>query len=326
MRHSEWAALDVNSQLLERLYRSMFRIRRVEERIVEIYHTDKIKSPVHLSIGQEAPSVGLCEALEPSDVVFGTYRGHALYLAKGGDLNAMVAELYGKATGCGGGKAGSMHLGDPDAGIMGTSAIVGTTIPQAVGYAFAEKERRRNTVVAVCFGDGAMEEGVFHESMNFASLMKLPVIFLCENNFYAIFTPLEKRVPKANFCERAEVSYGIPARKIKNNDALATYQAVRDAAAAARAGRGPAFIEVETYRWREHVGPNDDSRLGYRTREEVQSWIDRDELERIGGMLLPATRASIEAQVEREVQEAYDFAERSPFPSPDELYRHVFAS
>jgi TPP-dependent pyruvate/acetoin dehydrogenase alpha subunit len=153
---------NVDKLVLERVYRSMYRIRRVEERIADIYSSDKIKSPVHLSIGQEAPSVGLCEALRRKDVVFGTYRGHALYLAKGGDLKAMIAELFGKAAGCGRGKAGSMHLGWRAAGMMGTSAVVATTIPQAVGYAFAEKMRGRDTVVAVCFGDGAMEEEFRH--------------------------------------------------------------------------------------------------------------------------------------------------------------------
>src|SRR5262245_44905996 len=172
----------------------MLRIRRVEERVAAVYPTDCIKSPIHLSIGQEAPSVGLCEALRDTDVVFGTYRGHALYLAKGGDLNAMVAELFGKASGCGKGKAGSMHLGWRPAGVMATSAIVATTIPQAAGYAFAEKARDRDTVVAACFGDGAMEEGAFHEALNFAALMRLPMIFLCENNLYSIHTPLSKRV------------------------------------------------------------------------------------------------------------------------------------
>ena len=326
MRQPDWAALDVDQGLLERIYRSMLRIRQVEERVVAIYHTDKVKSPVHLSIGQEAPSVGVCEALEPQDIVFGTYRGHALYLAKGGDLNKMVAELYGKVTGCGKGKAGSMHLGDPDAGIMGTSAIVGTTIPQAVGYAFAEKTRGRPTVVAACFGDGAMEEGVFHESMNFAALMKLPVVFVCENNFYAIFTPLEKRVPKTNFCERAEVAYGISATKIKNNDVLGTHRVMRKAAAAARAGQGPSFIEVETYRWREHVGPNDDTQLGYRTAAELKAWMDRDELARIAGMLPAAIRSAIEGDVRRQVEAAFEFAEQSPFPGPEELHADVFTN
>jgi TPP-dependent pyruvate/acetoin dehydrogenase alpha subunit len=326
MLQPDWPAIDTEKNLLERVYRSMLRIRRVEERVIAIYHTDKIKSPVHLSIGQEAPSVGVCEALQSSDVVFGTYRGHALYLAKGGDLNKMVAELYGKVTGCGKGKAGSMHLGDPDAGVMGTSAIVGTTIPQAVGYAFAEKSRGKDTVVAVCFGDGAMEEGVFHESLNFASLMKLPVLFVCENNFYAIFTPLEKRVPKTNFCERAEVSYGIPAIKIKNSNVLETYQAVHKAAAAARNGNGPSFIEVETYRWREHVGPNDDTEIGYRTEQELKSWIDRDEVARVGAMLPAPRREAVERDVEREVEAAFEFAEKSEFPNPEELYADVFTN
>ena len=315
-----------SQDVLERFYRSMLRIRQVEERVVAIYHTDKIKSPVHLSIGQEAPSVALCEALLPTDVVFGTYRGHALYLAKGGDLKKMVAELYGKVTGCGKGKAGSMHLGDPEAGILGTSAIVGTTIPQAVGYAFAEKARGRSTVVAVCFGDGAMEEGVFHESMNFASLMKLPVVFLCENNFYAIFTPLEKRVPKTNFCERAEVSYGIPAQKVRDNSVTDTYDAARSAVERARKGGGPSFIEVETYRWREHVGPNDDTSLGYRAEKELKSWMDRDELARVGRLLEAGRRDAIEREVAREVEAAFDFAEKSPFPDPHELYTDVFTS
>ncbi|MBY0512547.1 MAG: thiamine pyrophosphate-dependent dehydrogenase E1 component subunit alpha, partial [Gemmataceae bacterium] len=158
-----------------RLYRSLYRIRRLEEEVARAYPTDKIKSPVHLSIGQEAVSVGVCDALRPQDVVFGTYRGHALYLAKGGDMRAMVAELYGKATGCARGKGGSMHLIDPEAGVMGTSAVVGTTIANAAGYAYALKTRRSDAAVISFFGDGATEEGVFSETLNFAALKRLPV-------------------------------------------------------------------------------------------------------------------------------------------------------
>lgn len=312
--------------ILERIFRSIFRIRRVEERVAEIYPTDKIKSPIHLSIGQEAPSVGLCEALRRTDVVFGTYRGHALYLAKGGDLNAMVAELYGKVTGCGRGKAGSMHLGWRAAGMMGTSAIVATTIPQAAGYAFAEKMRARDTVIAVCFGDGAMEEGAFHESINFASLMRLPMIFVCENNFYSIHTPLEKRVARPNFCERAQ-SYGATVRKVDKNDVLQTYLAVESAARAIRSGEsGPWFLEVETYRWREHVGPGEDWQLGYRSREEVLRWIANDEMQRIGAMLAPRARERIEREVLQEIDQAFRFAEESPFPPPADLSTDVFAA
>src|SRR5437868_9278272 len=176
-----------------RLYRALFRIRRVEEEVARVYATDAIKSPVHLSIGQEAVSVGVCEALRPQDVVFGTYRGHAMYLAKGGDMNAMVAELYGKATGCTKGKGGSMHLIDPEHGVMGTSAVVGTTIANAAGYAYALKTRRSDAVVVSFFGDGATEEGVFSETLNFTALKRLPVIFVCENNGYAIHTHQSRR-------------------------------------------------------------------------------------------------------------------------------------
>src|SRR4051795_12417756 len=174
--------------MYERLYRSLYRIRRIEEEVARAYPTDKVKSPVHLSIGQEAVSVSVCEALRADDVVFPTYRGHALYLAKGGDLNRMVAELYGKVTGCTRGKGGSMHLIDPEAGVMGASAVVGTTIANAAGYAYALRVRGSDAVVVSFFGDGATEEGVFAETLNFAVLKRLPVLFVCENNGYAIHT------------------------------------------------------------------------------------------------------------------------------------------
>src|SRR5205807_463709 len=193
-----------------RLYRALLRIRRVEEEVARVYPTDRIKSPVHLSIGQEAVSVGVCEALRPDDVVFGTYRGHAMYLAKGGDLNAMVAELYGRSTGCTRGKGGSMHLIDPEAGVLGTSAVVGTTIANAAGYAYALKLRRSDAVVVSFFGDGATEEGVFAETLNFAVLKRLPVLFVCENNGYAIHTQQTRRQGKPDIRGRAE-AFGMPA-------------------------------------------------------------------------------------------------------------------
>ena len=309
------------SYLIE-MYRLMFLIRRVEERTADIYHTDKIKSPIHLSIGQEPPSVGVCMALRPDDVVFGTYRGHALYLAKGGDLNRMVAELYGKVTGCGRGKAGSMHLGDRNAGMMGTSAIVSTSIPQAVGYALAERMKGRDTVVPVFFGDGATEEGVFWESLNFASLMKLPVLFVCENNHYAIHTHWSKRVPEPNYCHRAE-AFGIPAIRVPNNNVIETFEVAQQCVAEMRRG-GPRFLEVETYRWREHVGPAEDWQLGYRSQEEGNAWIARDELVRIGDMIPVEQRQQIERNCEELVEAAFQFAENSAFPSSEEIYHDVF--
>ena len=305
-------------------YRSLLRIRRVEEEIVRVYPTDKIKSPVHMSIGQEAVAVGVCQALRPDDVVFGTYRGHALYLAKGGDLKAMVAELYGKVTGCARGKGGSMHLIDVGHGVMGMSAVVATTIPQAVGYAYALKLQGMDSIVASFFGDGAVDEGSFHESLNFASLKRVPVIFICENNFYAIHSHQRDRQPLDNVCERARV-YGIPAERIEDNDVVRLYERVKDAAGQVRSGRsGPRFFECMTYRWKEHVGPNDDFHMGYRTREEAEPWIDNDQLGRLASSLDPEVREGIEREVEAEILEAFEFAEASPFPEDEEIYTDVF--
>lgn len=308
----------------QRLYYSLHRIRRVEEEIARIYPTDKIKSPIHLSIGQEAVSVGVCETLRKDDVVFGTYRGHALYLAKGGDLKKMIAELYGKIDGCAKGKGGSMHLVDVDNGVIGTSAVVATTIPEAVGYAYAMKYQHKESVVVSFFGDGALDEGVFYESLNFAALKRLPVIFICENNLYAIHTHQHKRQFQPDICKRV-IPYGIPAERIDSNDVLRLYERVSIAVESLRRGEtGPYFFECMTYRWREHVGPDEDFHLGYRTREEAKTWIDSDQVERIGKMLEAEQREEIEQKVESELMEAFAFAERSQFPDPSELYTDIF--
>ncbi len=305
-------------------YRSLYQIRRVEEEVIRIYPSDKIKSPVHLSIGQEAVSVGVCQALEPQDVVFGTYRGHALYLAKGGDLFKMIAELYGKVTGCARGKGGSMHLVDVEHGVMGMSAVVSTTIPTAVGYAYAMKVRGLNTVVASFLGDGSVDEGVYHECMNFAKLKEVPMLFICENNKYAIHSSTNQRHPSNNLCERAR-SYGIPAERIENNDLLKIHERVGQAVAEIRAGEsGPRFFECMTYRWKEHVGPYDDFDMGYRTREEADVWIKDDQLVRIANLLDEATRTEIERTVDQQIADAFEFAENSEFPDPAELYLDVF--
>jgi 2-oxoisovalerate dehydrogenase E1 component len=307
----------------DRLYRSLYLIRRVEEEIARVYPTDKIKSPVHLAIGQEAVSVGVCAALRTDDVVSGTYRSHALYLAKGGDLRRMLAELYGKVTGCARGKGGSMHLIDPVAGVLGTSAVVGTTIPVAVGYAYASKVKGRSGVTVSVFGDGAVEEGVFHESLNFAALRKIPVLFVCENNLYAIHSPQWTRQSSLDVVGRVR-SYGMPAERIESGD-VRTIQA-RTAAAVAeiRGGGGPRFLECLTYRWKEHVGPREDFEAGYRSRRDAEPWFERDEVARVGARLDAGRRAEIEAAVEAEIRAAFEFAEESPVPNPAELYTDVF--
>lgn len=308
----------------EAFFRSLYRIRRVEERIAEVYPSDKIKSPVHLSIGQEAVSVGVCEALRPQDVIFGTYRSHAAFLAKGGDLKSMIAELYGRATGVAKGKGGSMHLIDLNAGVMGTSAVVGTTIPNAVGYAYAMKYRRENRVVVSFMGDGGVDEGVFHESLNFAALKRLPIIFICENNQYAIHTHQRLRHPALNICDRAGV-YGIPTERIEDNDTLRIYEVIKRTVDSIESGQeGPFFFECMTYRWKEHVGPNEDYHLGYRSKEEAQPWIENDQILKLGALLKPEKRSEIEAEVNMEIEEAFSHAEASPFPEEAELFADVF--
>ncbi len=311
-------------ELIERLYRQLYRIRRVEEEVARVYPTDKIKSPVHLSIGQEAVAVGVCDPLRRDDVFFGTYRDHATYLAKGGDLKAMVAELYGKATGCAKGKGGSMHLIDVGAGAMGASAVVATTIPHAAGYAYALKLQRSDRLVVSMFGDGAVDEGAFHESLNFAAARRLPVVFVCENNHYAIHSHHLTRHASDNLCERAR-SYGMPAERIEGNDVLEIRGKMAAAVDALRGGRpGPFFLECMTYRWKEHVGPNDDYEAGYRGKEELRPWVEGDPVRTFAPRVPEERRARIHAEVDREIREAYEFAERSPFPDLSELHTDVY--
>ena len=308
-----------------RLYRSLQLIRRAEEVVAEIYPSDKIKSPVHLSIGQEAVAVGVCDALRADDVVSGTYRSHAAYIAKGGDLKAMFAELYGKATGCAGGKAGSMHLIDMGHNVMGASAVVGTTVPIALGYAYAIKRRRQDRVVVTFFGDGATEEGVFHESLNFAALKRLPVLFVRENNQFAIHQPLEKRWATDRLCERVE-TYGISTARFADSNVEDIRGHALDAIGSIRAGGGPAFMECVTYRWREHVGPGEDYDAGFRPRSDYEAWRDRDEVARLGAALGEGIRTQVDAEVEQEIMAAVEFAEMSPFPPIEELHTNVVAN
>jgi TPP-dependent pyruvate/acetoin dehydrogenase alpha subunit len=304
--------------LNEVFYRALFRIRRVEEEIARIYPTDKIKSPVHLSIGQEGVSVGVATALTPRDVAFGTYRSHALYLAKGGDLRAMIAELYGKASGCAKGKGGSMHLIDVGAGVMGASAVVATAIPLAVGYAYALKTKRSDAIVVSIFGDGAVDEGAFHESLNFAALKRLPILFVCENNQYAIHSRQRDRQLEANLCARAAV-YGMPTERIDGNDVAGLHTYTRARVAELRAGAGPRFVECTTYRWKEHVGPGDDFHAGYRTRGEAAGHFEKDAVRAFRALLDSPQVDRIEREVEDEIAAAFRFAEESAFPDPCEL-------
>jgi TPP-dependent pyruvate/acetoin dehydrogenase alpha subunit len=310
---------------LKRCYAQLLRIRRVEEEIIRLYPTDKIKSPVHLSIGQEAVAVAVCDHLTRGDAVFATYRGHAAYLAKGGDLREMWAELYGKESGCGRGKAGSMHLVDTSVNFMGTSAIVASGLPDAVGYALAIKMRQEERIVVCFFGEGAADEGVTHESVNFAALHKLPILFVCENNEYAIYSHVSARMAGYGLTDRYR-SYGIACDRDDSGDFLKMHELAARAVADLRKGFGPRFIEIKTARWRDHVGPGEDRHYDYRCLQTLDAAIRADQVAKVGEMLSEEVRNEIATQVEREIAEAVDFAEASPFPADKEIYDHVFAA
>jgi TPP-dependent pyruvate/acetoin dehydrogenase alpha subunit len=300
--------------LEHRLYYRMLLLRRVEERIVALYPEQEIKSPTHFYIGHEAVAAGVCEVLENEDVVFPYYRSHGWYLAKNGDLNAMMAELYGKATGCSKGWGGSMHLIDLKAGVMGTSAIVGGAIPHAAGAAFAMKARGEKSVSVVAHGDGAVEEGVFHETMNFSALRNLPVIFICENNLYAVNTPISERQVQPDLHKYA-AQYGIVSKCLDGNDIEAVYRAASEAVAHVRGGGGPVFLECRTYRLLEHVGPTDDTHLQYRAALEVEEWRERDPLVIARHLVSDSKVAEMSREIDEKIDKALEFALSSPYPT-----------
>ena len=305
------------ANLREELLYQALRIRRVEERIIQLYPSDKIQSPVHLSIGQEAVAVGACQSLTPYDLLFCSYRSHAFYLAKGGDLGAMFAELYGKATGCGRGKAGSMHLAAPEVGLMGASAVVASTVPHAVGAALAARRLGKAQVIVAAFGDGATDQGVYHESLNYAALHRLPVLFLCEDNGLAVHSPPAAR-QAYRIVEHAAV-YGLPVTTVDEGwDPLAVHEALGRVVVGVREGRAPHFAHVRTFRYREHVGPGEDWAAGYRSCEEHGRWQARDPLIQDRAVI-----ARFEPAILAEIDEAVAFAERSPWPDETQLLADV---
>ena len=321
----------MDSTLLKQLYFSMLRIRRIEEKIVELYPEQEMRCPVHLSIGQEGVSAGVSAALNPTDAIFSGHRAHGHYFASGGDLKAFWAELYGKATGCCGGKGGSMHLVDLNAGCIASTPIGASTIPIAVGAAFAAKMQGLKRVVVTFFGEGAAEEGVFHESVNFAVLQQLPIIFLCENNLYSVYTPLTERQPEGRKLYKLAQGYGLPSFEGEGNQVESVYNLTNQAVARARNGQGPTFLEFSTYRWREHCGPNYDNHIGYRTEAEFLAWQARCPLNRTQNQLLeqgaltPEEMDKMEQAIAIDIQNAVSFAQSSPFPRPETMFEHIYA-
>lgn len=320
----------MENEQLTGLYKTMVRIRMVEDRIAEEYKFDEIKTPIHLSIGQEAIAAGVCLHLKPEDYLLGTHRSHAQYLAKGGDLKKMIAELYLRKTGCSGGRGGSMHLVAPELGIPGSTAIVGGDLPLGTGTALASKLRDDGKVTAIFFGDGAVDEGTFHESIGFAALKKLPVLYVCENNHYAINSRETARHNNLNIAQWA-AGYGIISRQIDGNDVLEVSKYAEEAAADCRAGNGPFFLECNTYRWKGHIGTVDDVGSGYRPEDEHRYWLSKDPIQWYGSYLRSIdlwddqAEEALRAEIGREIQEAFEFAQSSPKPSPEELSEHVFS-
>jgi acetoin:2,6-dichlorophenolindophenol oxidoreductase subunit alpha len=317
---------------LRKLYTTMLRIRKLEERIAELLQPpSEIVCPVHLYTGQEAVATGVCANLRREDYVLSTHRSHGHYIAKGGDLRALMAELYGKATGCSRGRGGSMHLASPDMGLLGSSAIVAGTIPIAVGAALALSLKKSDGVAVAFFGDGAVGEGTFYESLNLASLKKLPVIFVCENNLYSTHMPLAACLAATEIYKKAE-AFCLPGTRVDGNNVIDVYKAAREAVAAARRGEGPALIECLTYRWRGHVGPNYDLDKGLRKQEELDFWMKKDPVKMLEASLLeqkilPASeRDRIGREIDEEIEAAVTFARESPYPDGIEVDKGVFKS
>ena len=315
----------IPADLARTLLRDMLRIRITEETLADLYKEQEMRTPTHFSIGQEAVAVGVCSVLSKDDVAYSGHRCHAHYLAKGGSIDELVAELYGKETGSARGRGGSVHLNAPEVGFIASSAILGQTMAVATGSAWAFAMDGQSRVAVCFFGDGAAEEGIFHETLNFAVVKKVPVLFVCENNLYSTHTPLDVRQPRGiQIWQRAQ-TYQMPAVLADGNDVFAVRAAAEEAVAWCRGGNGPYFLEFSTYRWREHVGPNWDYDAGYRTKAEVDAWIERCPIKRatstmvasgvVGEDTVEAWRTALQAEVDRAVVAA----KAAPFPSVEHL-------
>jgi pyruvate dehydrogenase E1 component alpha subunit len=307
----------------------MLLIRHFEEKIIDVYPEQDMKSPVHLSIGEEAIAAGVCAHLRDEDYIFTTHRSHGHCLAKGASPESLYSEFYGRVTGCCRGKGGSMHPVYPEIGILGTSAIVGGGIPLAVGAALASLIQNNGRISIAFFGDGASEEGSFHESLNFAALKKIPVIFICENNFYATNSPIKSRQSNPDIYKHA-YGYNIPSEQIDGNDVETVWSASGEAVERARNGKGPSLLECKTYRWRGHVGPGYDWETGCRPKKELMDWMERCPIESYRNKLLQAGVIDdnwynkCRAEIISIIENAHRAAKASPFPDPEELHKHLY--
>ena len=315
--------------IIELLHR-MKTIRMTEETVALRYSEGKMRCPTHLCTGQEAIAAAVGLVLNRDDFMVSTHRAHGHYLGKGGDLNKMIAEIYVKVTGCSRGKGGSMHLIDKDVGFMGSTAIIGGTIPIGVGLGLSIKLHQTYQIICIILGDGAVEEGVFYESLNFAALKKLPVLFICENNFYSVYSPLRVRQPEGRKIYEMVEAIGVPAEDGNGNDAVEIYEKVTNAVKSIRKGDGPRFFEFYTYRWREHCGPNFDNNIGYRSEEEYLLWKEKDPIQLLESQILAQNIMNfdeiqkIKLTIQKKIDEAFEFAESSPFPEYEDAFTDLY--
>jgi len=320
------------------MYRNMVRIRQFEDRLAEVYRDvpqfcaqGEIPGLLHLYAGEEAVAVGACSALRKDDYITSTHRGHGHCIAKGGDLRKMMAELFGRETGYCKGRGGSMHITAPEIGMMGCSGIVGAGIPIAAGLGLSIKLRKTDQVCVCFFGEGASNTGAFHEGMNLAALWQLPVIYVLENNLYAVSVPIAKSTKLTNIAERA-AGYGMAGAVTDGMDVLSVFEAVSQAVERARRGEGPTLVECKTYRFRGHF--EGDPRRGetYRTRQEMDEWEKRDPIIRLGKKMIKEHKAAqaeldaINQETTREIEDAVAFAKQSPMPRPEDVTTHLFVS
>lgn len=313
------------------LYKKMVTIRLFEEKVQDLYARGLVPGLAHLYIGEEAVAAGVCANLRKEDYITSTHRGHGHAIAKGAELKYMMAELFGKKTGYCKGKGGSMHIADIDIGILGANGIAGGGIPLAVGAALSSKLRKTDQITVCFFGDGASNNGAFHEGLNFASVHRLPVVFVCENNLYGISVSQKQHQAIQDTSLRA-MAYNMSGITIDGNDVSTVYETSGKAIQQARAGEGPTLVECKTYRWRGHHEGDPNQGRRYRTMEEVQAWVKKCPIKRfeeklVGERLLNKTRIEhIRDEIKKKIEEAVEFAQQSPFPDAQDLYEDVYVS
>ena len=311
-----------------KLFYEMYLIRSIEEKISSEYSKGKMRCPVHLSIGQEACAVGISQNLSLKDIVYSNHRCHAHYLAKGGNIKKMISEIHGKKNGCVGGVGGSMHLQDLNVSFMASIPIVSSSIGLSLGASLHQKRLKSNKITVVYIGDAALEEGIFFECANFASLHKLPILFACENNLFSVYTPLKQRQINSDFKKYAD-AFRIPYKRINGNNVEQVFKVSKKIIKSIKTGKGPYFLQMDTYRYLEHCGPNKDDHLNYRNKKEVQYWKNKDPLIDMENRLLKKYKKekinSIKNKIDRKIEKIFLSVLKEKYPTTAEAKKYVYA-